>query len=128
MGRMSRSGRRIARTVAIKGCASTSSRTRNRRRTGTGMWRWRRRALGDEWRQKRAEQRKKRRRKLPPEMIQHGHTYLRSVGRPSELDSAAICKPVVIEAQINQVGEIRLTNAHHGIGSAPIDLDGAISL
>jgi hypothetical protein len=37
-----------------------------------------------------AEQRKERRRKLPPGMIQHGHTSLRAAGRPSGLDSAAI--------------------------------------
>ena len=35
-----------------------------------------------------AEQCKERRRKLPPGIIQHGHTSLRAAGRPSGLDSA----------------------------------------
>src|SRR5689334_14936099 len=52
---------------------------------------------------------------------------LNAADPPSAVHSASICQPVVIEAQIDQIGEIRLANAHHRVGSAPIDLDRAIS-
>src|SRR5262245_17389210 len=75
------------------------------------------------------EQRREGRRNVSPGIVLAlSHLPTLAARRLSGLDNDAIWQPVVIQAQIDQVGEICLTNAHDRIGSAPVDLDSSISL